>query len=331
MKYILNLKQRILLALFVCVSTTFLVYFFSANSFFGTEKYQRETTSSHTFITDKQAKLMASSSLSILFVGDMMFDRYIRKISNKHGNEFLFSCIDPLLFKHNFVVGNLEGPITAKPSISIDSVIGSPENYSFTFPTSTAKLLFKHNIKVVSIGNNHINNQGTFGLTQTKEFLTDASVAFFGGLAEDEKIYRTTEQGVPISFIAYNQFGGGKEESVKKSISEEKASGRLVIVYAHWGEEYKDVTESVRATAKNFVESGADLIVGSHPHIVQSNEMIGETPVYYSLGNFIFDQYFDKEVMKGLALSVTISKDHSLTSKEYSLLLGTDGRTCFSD
>lgn len=326
MKYI-SLSKKIIFVITPLGIVFTLVYFSFSGNFSGKELYYREVVPQPGIGEDVP---VASSSLSILFIGDMMFDRYIRKMSYKYGEDFLFSCISPLLLDHTVVVGNLEGPITTKPSTSMDSVIGSPENYSFTFPTSTAALLFRNNIRIVSIGNNHIDNQGITGIVQTKKFLTDANVSFFGGLAGDETIYRTVESGVPISFIAYNQFGGEKEAVVQKSIKEEKASGRLVIVYAHWGEEYVGVTQAVRATAQGFVDSGADFIVGTHPHVVQSHEVIGTTPAYYSLGNFIFDQYFDKDVMKGLALSVTISPDHKLSIKEHTLSLGKDGRTCLS-
>ena len=225
----------------------------------------------------------SSQSIKLLFVGDMMFDRHIRKMALRHGEDFLFSCIDPLLMKHDVVIGNLEGPITTNPSTSMGTKVGSPENYYFTFPTSTASLLFKHNIKLVSIGNNHIDNQKAEGILQTKKFLRDSNVAFFGGLASDSPVYRTTDNKIPISFINYNQFGGEKEDVVARTIFEEKSQGRIVIVYAHWGEEYQDVVAPVRRTAKHFAERGADIIIGSHPHIVQSHEVIGTTIVYYSL------------------------------------------------
>lgn len=288
------------------------------------ETYHREVA----IATSGNQKQVASSSVSLLFVGDMMFDRYIRQVSNKYSADFLFSCIDPLLKKHDIVIGNLEGPITKNPSTSMGTKIGSPENYYFTFPTSTASLLFNHNIKIVNIGNNHIGNQGIEGIIQTKSFLQSSNVGFFGGLVGDELVYRTVEHGIPLSFVSYNQFGGEKEEVVVKRIIEEKASGRMVIVYAHWGEEYKEVVAPVRTTAKLFAESGAAIIIGSHPHIVQSHEVIGSTPVYYSLGNFIFDQYFDESVMKGLALSVTISSGAILSIQEYPLVIKKDGRTC---
>lgn len=76
----------------------------------------------------------------ILFVGDMMFDRYIRQVGYNKGEDFIFSCIGDFLKDSDLVVGNLEGSITDNPSISMGSEIDTPDNYVFTFPPSTAEL-----------------------------------------------------------------------------------------------------------------------------------------------------------------------------------------------
>jgi poly-gamma-glutamate synthesis protein (capsule biosynthesis protein) len=299
------------------------VYFF----FYGRQPitYHREEAID---AVEMYSATSTQQSVRLLFVGDMMFDRYIRKMAIKYGEEHLFSCINPLLQEQDMVIGNLEGPITSRQSTSMDTKIGSPENYYFTFPTSTAKLLFDHNIKLVNIGNNHINNQRREGVVETKAVLQKAGVGYFGGLLGDEIVYRETIHGISFSFISYNQFGGKGEDVVVANIKSEKELGRVVIVYAHWGEEYQDVRQEIRLTAKHFAESGADLIIGSHPHIVQSHELIGTVLVYYSLGNFIFDQYFQKEVMEGLALSVEVSPDKKITIKEHPVVIYKDGRTC---
>lgn len=270
---------------------------------------------------------VAMSEAKILFVGDMSFDRYIRQAINKRGSDYLFSCIDPLLKDADFVVANLEGPITSYKSTSEGTAMGSPENYRFTFPTTTAQLLFQHNIKVVNIGNNHINDFGSEGISSTQKYLTDAGVSYFGGLVGNTSIYRVSDDGINLSFINYNQFGGDSPEKTAELIASEYAAGRRVIVYTHWGEEYTAPTERVRSIAKLFANNGADLIVGSHPHVIQEHEMLGDTPVYYSLGNFIFDQYFDSNVIKGLALLVHISKN-KITIDEKQVSLNSDGRSC---
>jgi AmmeMemoRadiSam system protein B len=296
----------------------------------------RELTSHFAFALSSQAVPAGScpiprntsmSEAKILFVGDMNFDRYIRQVANKHGVDYLFSCIDPLLKDADFVVGNLEGPITSHESISEGTVIGSPENYRFTFPTTTAQLLFQYNIKVVNIGNNHINDFGSEGISSTRKYLTDIGVSYFGGLAGNTSLYRLSDNGIDLSFINYNQFGGDSPEKTAELIASEHAAGRKVFVYTHWGEEYTTPTEQVRSIAKMFSENGADMIIGSHPHVIQEHEFIGDTPIYYSLGNFIFDQYFGPGVTKGLGILVHISKN-KISIDEKPVSLNSDGRTC---
>lgn len=276
-----------------------------------------------------ELKTEIKSELSIIFVGDMLFDRYIRSVINKKGEDFAFSCIDDLLKNADFAVGNLEGPITEYPSVSLGSEIGSPDNYVFTFPPETAHTLARNNFKVINIGNNHIGNFGWEGVRSTKEFLKKANVNFFGGLNGDESVYRMEVNGIRLSFVSYNEFGGSKPGDVAEVIKNETKEDRLVIVYTHWGDEYSREISRIKSFANLFAESGAKLIIGSHPHIVLPSEKIGEAIVYYSLGNFIFDQYFNKEVSNGLAVGVTISQDE-ISIEEYPVKMEKDGRTCLT-
>ncbi|MBN2094193.1 MAG: CapA family protein [Candidatus Zambryskibacteria bacterium] len=282
----------------------------------------------------------------ILFVGDMMFDRHIRKMVYEKSGDYIFSCknskgivLSDFLQGADLVVGNLEGPITENASVSMFSVPETPNNYTFTFPTNTANLLAKNNIKLVSLDNNHINNFGEKGVESTKKYLIEAGVDYF----DKDSIYRTKIGGMKMSFISYNEFlsaQAGSGENIEKTaekIKEEKAAGRTVFVYAHWGDEYIDPPWRVKNTAKIFAEAGADFIIGSHPHIVQSHEQFGDTDstsspqaiVYYSLGNFIFDQYWNEEVSTGLALEIKIKGDN-VEIIEHPVSLLVDGRTCLN-
>lgn len=269
------------------------------------------------------------SEAKILFVGDMFFDRYIRKVIDKNGGDFIFSCSQThnFLKDYDLVVGNLEGPITENISQSIGSVVGSPENFIFTFPTTIPELLVKNNVKLVNLGNNHLNNFGEQGIISTKKYLKGAGINYFGGLANDEPIYKRSIGGKKISFVSYNQFGGDSKEKVAEKILNEKESGRLVIVYSHWGEEYLPITKNMRDTATLFSKSGADFIIGSHPHIILPKELIGKTVVYYSLGNFIFDQYWNQEVTTGLVLGLDL-KGKNIEIIEQKVVMSRDGRSC---
>jgi poly-gamma-glutamate synthesis protein (capsule biosynthesis protein) len=264
---------------------------------------------------------------TLLFVGDMFFDRYIRKMARLHGEEYLFSCSDDLLRSVDAVVGNLEGPITDEGSTSEDSLIGSPENYRFTFPSTTASLLARHNINIVDLGNNHIANFGSDGIKSTHRYLGSAGVGYFGGVVGDEPVLERVIGGVPFAFISYNAFSGSPAIEVAARIKDERQKRRIVIVFAHWGEEYSTSTTALRERATLFAQSGASLIVGAHPHVVLPSEVIGRVPVYYSLGNFIFDQYWNSSVSSGLALEVSISDD-GLALKEHYVEILRDGRSC---
>lgn len=273
---------------------------------------------------------VATSTLRMLFVGDMFFDRQIRFVSGEFGQDYPFSCIDPLLQSADFVVGNLEGPITANPSLSFGTIPGSVNNYTFTFPTTTAATLTRHNIRAVTLGNNHILNFGYSGLVQTQQYLARAGVGYFGGIAGDEPVYRVDQNGVRLSFVGYNSFGGASAQTVAGTIAQERAQGREVIVFAHWGVEYSTSTTTTRPAAELFAESGASAIVGSHPHVVGPHEWIGSTLVYYSLGNFIFDQYFNSGVTHGLALMLTFTPQGVAQVEEYPIVLHRSGQTCLN-
>ena len=280
--------------------------------------------------------------VKILFVGDMFFDRHIRRVMYAKGEDYVFSCIGDFLKSADFVVGNLEGPVTENASASLVSEVGAPDNFIFTFPTNVPDLLFKNNIKVVSLGNNHIGNFGKAGIESTKKYLEEAGVSYFGGVTGDEPVLRKEIGGNKFSFIAYNEFGGESKERVAEKIKKEKEDKQIVIVYAHWGEEYIAPVARVKSVAKLFADpptgGGADLIIGAHPHVIQEsevikikdNEKIKEVPVYYSLGNFIFDQYWNGGVSTGLVLEVKIKGD-KMEISERKVSIHKDGRTCLAD
>lgn len=267
----------------------------------------------------------------LLFVGDIMLDRTIRATIDEKGGDFIFSCIDPILQSADVVVANLEGPVTTHPSKSLGSVIRSPENFTFTFATSTAQLLRAHNISIVNIGNNHILNFGNEGVVQTREWLTKAGVRYFGDpLVSDEsaRVVRTEIGRIPFSFVSWSEWTGGTLMEVLSQIRAEAQTGRMVIVYTHWGEEYLPATEREKSLARQFVDAGAEAVIGSHPHVVQEHELYGGKHIYYSLGNFIFDQYWREEVRTGLLVRLSFGREGVISHEEIAVELGRDRRTC---
>lgn len=281
------------------------------------------------FVQSKHHLLPASGTeASILFGGDMMFDRTIRTTTDKKGGDFIFSCLDSLLKENDLVVANLEGPITAHTSISQYSLPGDGRNFTFTFPTSTAPLLYAHNIKLVNLGNNHIMNFGSEGATHTKEALTDAHVGYFGDPLK-QNVEAVTINGVKLAFINYNQFWYKSSASTTKSqIQTALSKGEIPVVFTHWGEEYLPATRFEKRLAHEFIDAGAEIVIGTHPHIVQEHELYKDKNIYYSLGNLIFDQYFDDKVTHGLVVQVLFDEKGATSVKEIPVVLQSDRRTC---
>lgn len=271
---------------------------------------------------------------TILFGGDMMFDRSIRAAIDKNGGDFIFSCIDSILGDADFVVANLEGPITEHASVSATSTPGGKSNYTFTFATSTAPLLFNHNIRVVNLGNNHILNFGTAGVRATVSELEKAGVWYFGDPIYNTIYIEPVFSPIVFAFINYNEFGptsspASAASTTVENIQSVRKTGALPIVYAHWGIEYATTSSAYsRELAHSFVDAGAELVVGSHPHVVEEHEIYNGKYIYYSLGNFIFDQYFNDDVRTGLLLKVTFDHKGVAAIKEIPIHLETDRRTC---
>lgn len=271
-----------------------------------------------------------SPEATILFGGDMLFDRSIRVAMEERGEDYVFSCIKDLLLEADLVVANLEGPITSHPSKSVGSVVGEPNNFTFTFPTSTAELLARHNIGLVNIGNNHIMNFGREGLLQTLEWLEPAGVVQMGNpdAPEEERVAHVVINRIPFSFVNWSDWTSDKTDHTVAQVAAEAATGRVVVVYTHWGEEYEPPPPRVKQLAHSFIDAGAAIVIGSHPHIVQEHEIYKEKHIYYSLGNFIFDQYWNDSVRRGLLLKVIFDSKGVSSLEEIPIENQRDRRTC---
>ncbi|MDD4990501.1 MAG: AmmeMemoRadiSam system protein B, partial [Candidatus Pacebacteria bacterium] len=207
------------------------------------------------------------TDIQILFTGDLMFDRGIRHYAKKAGsNEFIFQKIRPLLLNQDLVISNLEGPITDNASKSSGTEPGSPNNYIFTFDPSVAKTLWYENIRLVGLGNNHILNFGQDGEKSTHEYLEASGVSFFGSPNADRTITKTV-QGIKMAFVNYNEFTSTTAFEQSQAITEiQKLKGRVdfIVVFCHWDTEYQpEPTEATKTLAHQFINAGADIIIGS--------------------------------------------------------------------
>lgn len=280
----------------------------------------------------------APKSARILFLGDVMFDRAIRIAADAHGGYgYVLTELAPFIAVHDIAVFNLEGPVTENPSTSTGSIIGSLRNYIFTFSPAVPAALrsgASTTTLVAGIGNNHIGNFGAAGIRSTETYLTQNSIGYFGSpLEEHEPLFIDTPAG-PLALVSYNQFSGRSDEasSSLRAISAAHDSGAFTVLFAHWGDEYATSAPAyVKRLAREFVDAGADLVVGAHPHVVEMPDVYKDVPLYYSLGNAVFDQYWSAGVTCGLALSVTLREGALQSVREVPLLISPSGITLVGD
>ena len=268
------------------------------------------------------------SSCMLIFGGDMMFDRYIRTQSDRVGKEGILATVRAKLLAADMVVANLEGPITSNTSKSVGSAAGEARNYVFTFDPAWAKVLADNNIRLVNIGNNHILNFGASGLIETRQLLRDAGVKFFGDPMEESfRTYVASLCGRSIGFVNFNQFYQDAEHRALADIERLRSTVDVLFIYTHWGTEYTPATTEEKRLAHLFIDRGADAVIGSHPHVVQEHETYRGKTIYYSLGNFVFDQYFNPETTRGLLIEVSLASDDTPSFQDIPIRLSADGKT----
>ena len=262
-------------------------------------------------LSDKGTKQEANKSLSLLFFGDLMLDRDIALKTKQEGLAFLFVKIqDSDLFqKRDLIACNLEGAVTNGAQH-----YPPDNNYDFAFSPEIVGQLKNYGFNFFNLANNHIADQGQRGLNETKQNLDllgfdysgcpDGQIAECSGKIIQIKNWQIGLVGFSMVYTKLDQ------EKLQKTIEEMADKTDLVIVNIHWGQEYQDrFNQQQQSIAHKLVDFGADIVVGHHPHVVQGIEIYKDKPIFYSLGNFIFDQYFSQDTQQGLAVLVGINAD----------------------
>ncbi len=269
--------------------------------------------------------------VKFLVVGDLFLDRNIRKTINTKGLDYPLAPLVDDFANYDFVIANLEGPVTENESVSLGSPIGDWRNTTFTFDPSALAVLTKANISIVSLANNHTDNYGAKGLSATVKFLTDAGIEFFGHPANAENLTLVKEvAGKKIAFVGHHDLWGRDPAPALAAITQWRDKVDLIIVYPHWGDEYQSIANArQQELAHRFVDAGADAVIGSHPHVIQNIEVYKNRPIFYSLGNFLFDQTFSVETQQSLAVAVTLQKDE--VSYQVKPLATSDFQTSWAD
>lgn len=247
----------------------------------------------------------------LVFGGDVMLGRYVRDLMDKNGDLYPFQSLAEIFKNGDGAIVNLEGPI-------LEGAPQTPRNsMQFAFKSSTADLLKEVGVVAVSLGNNHGLDHGKDGERYTRDRLEKAQVLWAGNTLRPEvstSIKYLEARDYRIALISLNlTWPTYIEEDALRIIREAKSSSpNRIVVLPHWGEEYKlssNIAQKISARA--FIDAGADVVIGHHPHVVQEVEEYKGKFIFYSLGNLIFDQYFSRDVEQGLLIKYSISEEDS--------------------
>lgn len=260
-------------------------------------------------------------SFTIGFVGDIMLDRGIRSVVERHGEgdyHYPFAKIADTLSTFDILFGNLEGAMSAT---------GKDKQglYSFRMDPKGALVLRTLGFDVLSTANNHSYDWGPEALADTPSVLARAGITPVGTGATASDAYAPvfTDYGsTRVGFVAYTDVHGMYElptsddqptlallskEHLAEGIKNAREYADIVVVSIHFGDEYVATPNArQREYAEYAIDAGADLVIGHHPHTVQPVERYKNGYIAYSLGNFIFDQNFSLETATGLLLGVRV-------------------------
>lgn len=245
---------------------------------------------------------------AIVFVGDVLLARNVEMLMKQKGRLYPFSGFDlRSLQRDALVVGNFESaiPVSHRPTKSGEM--------NFSVDSQHLSSLIDAGFTHVSVANNHTYDYGKAGFWNTISSINDTGLIAFGNpklLSDDSVTYLDTIGGVVALIGAYGLEEIPNQQQLEEVFDKAKKKSDLQIVYVHWGTEYMDTNDvSQRKIAESFVKAGADLIVGHHPHVVQNIEIIQGVPVFYSVGNYIFDQYLSTETEQGLVLTLQFDQE----------------------
>lgn len=278
----------------------------------------------NTKIIDKKGDITLS------FVGDISladnFDIMPYYDSRKEGIYGILSKeVVDIMTSSDIMVANNEFTISTR---------GTPLNKRYTFIADPKRLnIYKEmGVNLVSLANNHIYDYGIEAFNDTLKYLKEYDIPFVGAgqnISEAKKSFSFIADGYKISFISStraekNIITPGATETtpgvfrcydnnlLKETIKETKEKSDYVVLLIHWGkEDSHDIEDIIKETGKEYIDSGADLIIGSHAHLLQGMEFYKNKLIAYNLGDFIFN----RETKDTGILSVTLNNSGNLTYK----------------
>jgi gamma-polyglutamate biosynthesis protein CapA len=248
--------------------------------------------------------------LTMTMVGDVMMGRHVEEVTKRHGADYLFRHVKPYFDASDYVSGNFEHPILKD---DVNRYEKTEKSIHLRTDMDSIHAVKNAGFTVMNLANNHLMDYGEEGLRDTLDVFDRYNMDYVGGgenrKEAKEHINYQDVNGVRVATLGFTDaFVEGtiatKDRNgllsanpdvlfdmIEKAKNEDHGNADLVVVNVHWGQEYDtEATPRQKALAKAMVDAGADIIIGHHPHVLQSFDVYKDGIIFYSLGNFVFDQ-----------------------------------------
>uniref|UniRef100_UPI00403F4200 CapA family protein n=1 Tax=unclassified Paenibacillus TaxID=185978 RepID=UPI00403F4200 len=271
----------------------------------------------------------SAKDVTINFVGDIQFSGKVAELLDKNGYDYPFAKLGRLFKDDDLTIGNLETPITLGGTGAAD------KTYVYKSSPKALAAMASAGFDAVNLANNHILDQGVEGLVDTLTYLKEYGIAHTGAGMNRDEAYAPAyleRKGMKIALLGFSRVvpetswkAEGNRAGVAeaydstgavKAIQEARKKADLVIVVAHWGEERVSTPNSDQTRlAHEFVDAGADLVIGGHPHVLQGLEYYKGKWIAYSTGNFIFSRSTTEETWKTAVFQARCTPDAACSMK----------------
>lgn len=259
----------------------------------------------------------SEESIKIVLGGDVLLDRSVGWIIDNQGSDSIWGDVRSILSDADISMVNLENPLSRRGSMEKD------KQFIFRGKPQYVKALESAGIDIVSLANNHVLDYGEIALLDTMKHLDNAGILYAGaGQNEDTAnmpIYidkgaislAVLSSSHVIPFVHWHakkdKPGVASAYDPARLISEVKSASEkadIVLVYLHWGKEMiSQPVQYQKNIAHMLIDAGADLVIGSHPHIVQSFEFYKGKLIAYSLGNLVFTNSSKETILLSIEFS----------------------------
>lgn len=257
----------------------------------------------------------------LIATGDVVPGRSVNYQMVKFNNfAWPFEKVKEILASGDITVANFEVPLVKNCPTVVEGMV-------FCGREEAVAGLMASGVDVVTLANNHISDYGVAGIENTIKVMREKGIDTVGySLGESgtgEILYKTVS-GTKFAFLAFNDISGSippiltaDKEVIERLVGQARKNADVVVVSMHWGVEYRAVPGSRQTELAHLVaDAGADLIIGNHPHWIQSDEQYKNTYIKYAHGNLVFDQMWSEETKKSVIGKYTF-EDGKLVSKEF--------------